>query len=186
MTRFLIGGVGLAALAATAALAQVPPSGARDGVHTKAEMMQHVQTMFSRVDANRDGSVTREEAQALQGEWRAQRQARQGQPGSGAFDRIDVNHDGSITRQEFDAHRAQREARRAEGGPKGQAMRGMMLGGRMFDMADANRDQRVSLQEATAAALRHFDTADLNRDGQVTREERMQMRERTRSERRPS
>jgi Ca2+-binding EF-hand superfamily protein len=54
--------------------------------------------------------------------------------------------------------------------------------GRLFEMADANRDGRVSLQEAQSAALRHFDTMDANRDGRVTREERLQMRQRTRPE----
>jgi hypothetical protein len=54
----------------------------------------------------------------------------------------------------------------------------------MFEMADANRDGRVTLQEATNAALRHFDTADVNRDGRLTPEERMQMHQRMRAERR--
>ena len=54
----------------------------------------------------------------------------------------------------------------------------------MFEMSDSNKDGRVSLQEATAAALQHFDMADANRDGQVTRDERKQMRQRMRSERR--
>jgi hypothetical protein len=51
-------------------------------------------------------------------------------------------------------------------------------------MADANRDGRVTLPEATNAALRHFDMADLNRDGQITPDERMQMRQRMRTEHR--
>ena len=59
------------------------------------------------------------------------------------------------------------------------------MGGHMFEMADANRDGRVTLQEATNAALRHFDTADVNRDGQLTPEERMQMHQRMRAERKP-
>ena len=56
-----------------------------------------------------------------------------------------------------------------------QRMRG--FGGRMFTMADANKDGRLSLQEATALSLQHFDSADANRDGTVTREERRQMRQ---------
>jgi Ca2+-binding EF-hand superfamily protein len=54
-------------------------------------------------------------------------------------------------------------------------MGGMMMGGHMFEMADANKDGRVSLQEATDSAVRHFDMADANRDGQVTPDERRQM-----------
>ena len=47
----------------------------------------------------------------------------------------------------------------------------MAMGGHMFEMADANKDGRVSVQEATAAALQHFESADANRDGTVTRDE---------------
>ena len=115
------------------------------------------------------------------------------------FDRLDTNRDGSISRAEFEAAPTRHERRvviRNDGQPgahrEGLRMRrgmrmgmGMGLRGAMFDMADANRDGRVTLQEATAAAYRHFDMADANRDGQVTREERMQMRQRMRAERRP-
>jgi hypothetical protein len=52
------------------------------------------------------------------------------------------------------------------------------LRGAMFEMADANRDGRVSLQEATDAAVRHFDMADANHDGRLAPEERMQVRQR--------
>jgi len=51
---------------------------------------------------------------------------------------------------------------------------GMHFGGHLFDMADANKDGRVSLAEAQAAALAHFDKADLNHDGKITPEERQQ------------
>jgi hypothetical protein len=57
------------------------------------------------------------------------------------------------------------------------------LHGRMFEQADVNRDGRVTLQEATEAALRHFDMADANRDGRLTPEERMQVRQRIRIQR---
>jgi Ca2+-binding EF-hand superfamily protein len=46
----------------------------------------------------------------------------------------------------------------------------------MFEMADANRDGRVSLQEMTDSALRRFDGADANHDGQITPDERTQIR----------
>ena len=63
-------------------------------------------------------------------------------------------------------------------------MRGGMgggMGGQMMTMADANKDGRVTLQEAQASALRRFDMTDANRDGQVTMEERRQMRMQMRS-----
>ena len=52
---------------------------------------------------------------------------------------------------------------------------GMGMHGQMFEMADANHDGRVSLQEMTKVALQHFDSADANHDGTLSPEERMQM-----------
>ena len=111
-----------------------------------------------------------------------------GRRGDHTFEQLDTNRDNSITRAEFDAAHAKhadggegRHDRAEKGGMRG----GHMLGGRMFEMSDANTDGRVSLQEATNAALQHFDMADSNRDGQITREERTQMRQRMRAERRP-
>jgi hypothetical protein len=108
-----------------------------------------------------------------------------------AFERLDSNRDGAISRAEWDATSALREQRmaardghgRRDGRKHGGAGMGA-LGGHMFEMADGNRDGRVTLQEAQAAALRHFDMADVNRDGQITPDERKQMRQRMRAEHR--
>ena len=56
------------------------------------------------------------------------------------------------------------------------AMGGMGFGGHLFDMADANHDGRVSLQEAESAALAHFDRVDVNHDGRITPDERQHVR----------
>ena len=176
-------------------------------VHTRADVGTHVRTMFERLDSNRDGFVTKAEVQSVRADRNAKRIERRGagSPGrpmadrSAMFDRIDTNRDGSISRAEFAAAPTRHERRivmRTDGPagahPEGMRMKhgmriGMSMGlrGAMFDMADANKDGRVTLQEATAAAYRHFDTADANRDGQVTPDERIQMRQRMRSERRP-
>ena len=119
------------------------------------------------------------------------------------FDRLDTNRDGNISRQEFTAgHSEVREHRvivmrdghdsMAAGpmtpgampnmhGGAGMKMRmmhmgGIGFGGKMFDMADANHDGRVSLGEAQAAALAHFDRADANHDGKITPDEHRDMR----------
>ena len=145
--------------------------------------------MFARLDANRDGFVTKAEADAARGQIRSQFAARTGEKRGTAFDRIDANRDGSVSRQEWDSRTAQRQQRVAADGTKApragmRGMRGMHgLAGRMFEMADANRDGRVSLQEAQTAALQHFDIMDANRDGQVTPQERGQMRQQMRSHR---
>lgn len=166
-------------------------------VQTRGEVVGHVRTMFARLDANRDGFLTQEEARS----GRAQA-VRAGQPQSlrrnhaeragRAFDRFDANRDGAISRAEWDAHTAQRQQRRAalsaQGRRPGQAMRarGVGLGGRMFEMADVNRDNRVSMAEAQSAALQRFDRADLNRDGALTPDERRHHRQQRRAEPRRS
>jgi len=43
---------------------------------------------------------------------------------------------------------------------------------RLFDIADANKDERVSLEEAQQAAFEHFDAADINHDGVLSPERR--------------
>ena len=218
MSKYLLAG---AAAAATIALApavaqsvqpaptpnvliQRAPMAAK--VHTRAEVGAHVQKMFERLDTNRDGFVTKAEAQAARGNHaeriikRMQRhgggEGVRGAPNRGAmFDRLDTNRDGSISRSEFEAaprrqeHRVvirDRDGAAAPGAVREMRGMGMVgLAGHMFDLADTNRDGRVTLPEATAAAYRHFDMADSNRDGQVTREERIQMHQKMRSERRP-
>ena len=186
--------------------APVAPHGP-DRVVTRAEVAQHVQKMFARLDTNRDGFVTKAEAdagrEAMRGHMRQRFAKRLADGGvaaphhrdrGAAFDRLDANKDGAISREEFNAAPQRFERRMvihrqggAPGAPGMKAMHGRMMGmrlhGRMFDMADANRDGRVSLQEATGAALRHFDMADANRDGRITREERIQMRQRMRAQR---
>jgi Ca2+-binding EF-hand superfamily protein len=182
-----------AALLAVPALAQVatPAVAPAPKVHTRAEVQTHVAEAFAKLDANRDGFVTKAEADAQRGQMRAKFAERRADRREHRFEQLDTNNDGSINRAEFDAAHSKRDARVAEHGGKhmGKAMHRMGgmhgFGGHMFEMADANKDGKVSLQEAQGAALRHFDTADLNRDGQITREERQQMRQRMRGERKP-
>ena len=48
--------------------------------------------------------------------------------------------------------------------------------------ADTNKDGKITLAEAEAAAVQHFDMADSNHDGKITRDERRQMHQRMRAE----
>ena len=212
MRKYLLGGALAAVMVAIApVVAQIPAPApvapqvqnqawhGRTSVHTRAEVAAHVRTMFDHLDNNRDGSITKAESEAAKAKMGMRMAGRMGQHGGGGggampdrgamFDRMDANRDGSISRDEF----AQAPMRH---GPDGggmmrqmhmkMGMRGMGgMGGHMFEMADANRDGRVTLQEATNAALRHFDTADVNRDGQLTPDERMQMRQRMHGEHKP-
>ena len=180
-------GPALAQSAGEQAQANAPHRADAAQVHTRADMQARVAEHFARVDADRDGFVTKAEAASAAQGMRTRIRERIGERRELMFERLDANRDGVISRAEFDAAQAQRRQRLA-GGDKGQH-RGMhamrMFGGRMFEAADANNDGRVSLQEAQATALRHFDMADANRDGQVTRDERRQMRQRMNNERRP-
>ncbi len=209
MKEFLIGAAGI--VLAGAALAQapvatpgpapapqvapVPPAPPAFREHSRSDVVAKVQQHFATLDTNKDGFLTKDEAEAGRkvikervrtklGERRERRMERRDP--NAAFDRLDGNKDGAISRDEFANARETRIERRVKlkdgnsGAPTprhGLRMHrfGGMMGGRMFDMADANKDGRVSLQEATDAAARHFDMADANRDGQVTREERRQM-----------
>jgi hypothetical protein len=187
MTKIVLGaGLLLAATTVGAQVAPYAPTAPRDGVQTRAEVVERARTMFTRVDANRDGFITQVEGQAVRGQVRARvqqgRGARSADPARRAelFGRLDTNRDNMISRDEWDRHEARQGERRVNrqgGGQRGErlAMRGR-VGGAMLRAADANRDQRISLAEAEAAALQRFDRVDLNRDGRVTQDERQQAR----------
>lgn len=137
---------------------------------TRADAEAKVKEHFAMVDANKDGAITMDEVKARREAMRAQRKDMH-------FQKMDANGDGSISREEFDAAHAMKHDKMADGGMKNHKMghRGMgkMMGGRMFDMADANKDGKVTLSEATSAALAHFDMVDADKNGTVTPTERM-------------
>ena len=178
MKRFLIG-AGATALIAIPALAMADQDhhGMREPM-TRAEVEQKVKAQFAEVDANKDGVITREEADAF-------RDAKQKEMRNKMFDRLDANKDGQISREEFDSfHRGGAMAgghdmhEGMESGmghgrmEHGMGRGGMMMHGDMFAKADANGDGKVTLSEATSKALEMFDQADTNHDGVVTPEER--------------
>lgn len=190
MNKYMISGAAAAAIfMASVAFAQTPPAApapAPQGhlmkTETRADVQAHVARMFARFDANRDGFIAKDEVASAEAQFAGKMQQRGGDRGpdrSQIFNRIDANHDGMISRDEFTA------APRPEHG--GKHMAGMQRGfaGRMFEMADANKDGKVSLAEAQQAALQHFDRADLNRDGKLSPQERQQAHQ-LRGQRRPS
>jgi Ca2+-binding EF-hand superfamily protein len=178
---FAAAAVALGTTAAGAQLAAPAGTSAQGGIQTRNAAVERVRTMFARVDADRDGSITQEEAASLRGQARGARQARAADPArrARAFERLDANRDNMISREEWargEALRAERRAGRPEGRGQRMAMRGRM-GGAMLRAADLNRDSRVTLQEAEQAALQRFDRVDANRDGQITPAERQQARQ---------
>ena len=218
MRSMLLGGAAAVAILAIApAIAQpTPPAPPVQALHmdhrsmgpqTRNDVVSHMRGMFAKLDSNKDGYVTREEARALHKAMAGDMHGRFAKRLAGhdmpkfdrgeMFDKLDTNKDGAISRDEFVSAKPEFHERRvivmrdsAGGEPGASGEHGMMrmhgmgmkMHGRMFESADANRDGKVSLQEMTNAALQHFDAADANHDGTLTPEERMQMHQRMKAE----
>jgi Ca2+-binding EF-hand superfamily protein len=143
---------------------------------------QRAAKLFDRLDADHDGKITRAEVEARRAA-RFAASANAAKPAthpakSVLFARADANGDGTITRAEFDASVANGKIK----------LRHVNMAGswieRLFDMADVNRDGRVSREEAQHAMLQQFDAADANHDGVLTPDER-QASKRTRRTKTP-
>lgn len=166
MNRFL--GIGLlgaalatAALPALAQPAPPPPQAGQPGQAGQPDQpgRHHGPSrLFQMVDTDRDGRITETEAlNAL----------------SARFAEADANRDGALSLQEVkDFLRAQFEANRPAGergerrGPPERARQGMeQRVEAMFRAADADRDGRVTQEEARAVMLALFRSADRNNDG---------------------
>jgi hypothetical protein len=183
---FLVGGLAALTLAAAggAALAQQSPErpparGLRadaDGDQrlSQAEFVGHRVARLTAADADRDGSVTREEM-------RAAAQARRAERADARFERLDANDDGAISKTEFDARREHRAEGRAEGRPH-RAHRGP---GRRAGQAQRMADRGpVVIAEARVKAEAAFARMDADHDGYVTAAERQAARADRREHRR--
>jgi hypothetical protein len=183
MKKIVIGVAAAALAAGGVAVAQNAPHAGKwmMKTETRAEVAGHVQRMFARLDTNRDGFITKAEAEAIRAE-RAQKMEKRAARFDPAkvFARLDANHDGQITQAEADAVRAART--QAKGG---QQPANRAHAGGMFARADANKDGVVTRAEFDAAATqrharmekagmhrgfagRMFDLADSNKDGKVS------------------
>lgn len=139
---------------------------------TRADVEAKVKSKFAILDADKDGAVTQEEI-------KAHREAKRAARMDAHFKSMDADSDGAISRAEFDAAHTKKQDRMGQRGKRGDhkmAHRGMMGGmmkGHIFKMADANKDGKVTLAEATAKALARFDIIDADKNGTVTGAERM-------------
>ncbi len=170
---------GLGLMITTPLLAQPMPGGMQEKIAaplTRGAVEADVKARFAAMDANKDGVVTPEEAAAA-------REAMRKAMADKMFGMMDVNKDGMVSRAEFDAHLASMGGPGHEKMGDGKATDAKMDGGmmhhpmpahedRMFEMADTNKDGKVTLAEANAAALSSFDKVDANKDGSITPEER--------------
>ena len=149
---------------------------------TRAEVEAQVKERFAAVDTNKDGAVTKAEADAHATSMKADWQAKAAEHHARMFTEMDTDKNGQISRAEFDAAHQARMTGREEAHDDGRKMGGgrMMMhhgpgegmGQMWFDRIDANKDGKVTLAEALAKPLEMFDRADANKDGTLTPEER--------------
>lgn len=168
--------VGGAAVAQPAA-APVPPMAYadRDSRISFEEFSRRAHERFARVDLNRDGRLTRNEARQARLQNRAGRVERTfGADGAmtredfraradARFARLDADRNGLLTPEELSARRGERRMARLQGGRPG--MRAVRLG-RMMGL-----DGEVTLAEIDAQLRRRFDRRDANDDGVLTPDE---------------
>lgn len=119
------------------------------------------QPAASRLDANNDGQIDRQEAAA---------QPRLAQ----RFDELDKNKDGKLSREEMPAPR---HGGRHHGGGRHGGMHGARDGGFMHGM-DTNNDGRISAAEYQA----NFARLDVNKDGFIDQADRQARAEQRRAE----
>ena len=172
MKRLQWAGAAAFLLVAVPAFAQPAPAPAQPAAPEgppplrRADVAQQLRDQFTRLDANHDGTLSRDEAATDAG----QRRGGPGGPGGDFFDRLDTNHDNMLSREEFAQMRTMFRGGGGRGGGFGGGMMG--LGGNWFDRVDANQDGKVTLDEMTKTVLGLFDRVDANHDGVITPEER--------------
>lgn len=168
MTKFsILAGAALLAVSG-AAFAQPGPGPVRGGDRevTRAEAVQHAQRMFDRLDLDRDGTVTREEARSAHRQRAEQRMERR-------FQRMDLDGDGAVTLAEMrQARERMREAAAERRGERGHGMHGHRRGAMLGRLLGP--DGAITAEEFRAKAAERFDRLD--RDRTVTPAERRQAR----------
>lgn len=107
---------------------------------------------FEKIDANKDGKVTLDEAKAAE---------------KARFASIDTNKDGRLTTAELEAHHASKRAEHAKAKPE----RMKKHGAKFFAKLDANGDGVIDAAESAAKVEKMFARMDENGDGVVTKDE---------------
>lgn len=135
---------------------------------------QMMEMMFNRFDADKNGSISAEEAPE-----RMQQR----------FDKLDTNGDKSISKEELQAAFANMRGGQGKGrgekgkgakgqqgakgqkGRRGQMGRGQMDFSKMLESADKNKDGAISMDEAPERMKRSFDRIDADSSGTISKEE---------------
>ena len=192
MSKFLLGGA-IAAIAATAAVAQAAPPAGHSGqrghmtqTEARADVAAHVARMFARLDASKDGVVTKAESDAIELRREAklkERAAKRAQSFDPAkmFGHLDADHDGKVTQAEAESARTAH----VSGKPGKPAQAHATAMSALFSRGDINKDGAITRAEFDAMASQMhahmqqagvrrggaghmFGMADLNKDGKVS------------------
>jgi Ca2+-binding EF-hand superfamily protein len=143
----------------------------KDGQVTRQEAQEASKRMFQRLDGNADGQITKAESEAGVKAIREQEL-------SAHFKQLDANADGKLTVAEAQLPQAvfdQLDANK----DKTLALAEMQVGpGKradhrdvQFEQSDANHDGKVTRDEADKSATSRFDNIDQSHDGVVTKAE---------------
>lgn len=167
----------LAAQAVTPSLAAPRADANRDGVITRAEAQANADARFVRFDTDRNGTVTPEERRAV-------RRAARNRPITAAefqrraqarFARIDADYNGVLSGDERRASRRMGPRRHRGGAREAAAMEagGTMPAGARGGHGRGRGQGAASLDAAQfrARALARFDRLDANRDGRLDQAE---------------
>lgn len=172
-----IAGAALAAMLGATGYAYAMPE--RGPPKTRTEVQTRIAERFKKADANGDGYVTKAEADNAREAMKAKFAERRAERRDEHFAKLDADKNGQLSKDEFAAPRERAEGKdgkhrghRGGWGRHGGGMRGGMMGGQAwFDRADANKDGKVSLAEASSGPLAMFDRVDTNKDGSISPEE---------------
>jgi len=164
-----------------------------EGPATRADVEASVRDRLGKLDADKDGTVTRDEMMTFA-------KARMDARADDQFAAMDTDKNGSISRSEFDAWQARRGNRhivRVErfGRPDGmmpppppslaidgkpmmrEHTRMMVMGGHNGMIMAEGDGKGIVINDAVKKALERFDAADTNKDGKLTPEERKAQRD---------
>lgn len=119
---------------------------------TRTQVVANSEAEFTRVDANKDGEMSRAEIESF---LRSRAIAIGTARNKEVFAALDVDKNGQVTAAEF--------AKLNSGEPKVDAASVLRI--------DTNKDGKVSLAEHRAATLGTFNKLDANKDGTLTAEE---------------
>ena len=166
----------------------------KNGSVSPAEMQAEVNSHFAQFDTNKDGRVTKQEAEAFFASKRAEHEKEhaahekdRGAREQARFAQQDANHDGKLSKQELarlpgdwfqridlngDGFVTLDEMNEAHAAMKEGFQKGMRdRGAGMFDKLDADKNGAVDKTEIAAHAKQRFDRLDADKNGALSKDE---------------